>query len=287
MYFPRSPQAHLLLGSGLLVFALALGVHHAVLLLDLQERGLPLAAEVPLLEERLESLQAQLAYSEEQQTQNDGSLEERLKAFVLPEGIDQDRIVHLFEVLTESLRKSSQLRSFSGLEIGTGADHALSEGTAIRAPVSFHATVTEEGAVSLLSLLELAGSLTVGDVLTPDELSVLTERLDREESTALVGLEQFLQGDLLSDARDPNASEDKVLRSTPSEQFMTLFRGTLHSSALARSRATLRDMGTTLRSEKLWPLPFLTIDSVELKDVGGDWFDFSATISAYASGASF
>ncbi len=272
--------AALLVVSGFLVSA------HLRFLTQVREGTLPLASEVPPLEQRLALLHQQLELTDLQASLQSGSPEEKLHAYVLPEKTDLARLLGFFDVTRALLERGKMARAFSAIEIGDavpveGSGEADGKATLLRQAVTFHATLSPEGTQRLLDTLALTGLLTVGDTLTQEETDRLFLLTESENYAGIVAVEKFLGTDLASYAREPRPAEDQLLKAFSSERFLQEFRSLLSQTRLKSAREILGgDSGAAYDKAKVWPVQLLTQDRVSVETLPDGWNTVSVTLGA-------
>jgi hypothetical protein len=280
----RVPIAFLLAGGVLAIgVSAALLRAHALQLASVQNEALPIAAQIPLLERRLQLLGEQVDVAELHTATEVGSKEEEVRAYVLPDSIDLTRALALLEGAGDELHRRGTLRSMSKVEPGEIAEITLADGKTVRTQsLAVTVTVNDEGLRSLLSLLELSGYLTVSDALRDEELKLLFERTEAENPAGIVTLEQFLATDLLSYAHDPRGYDEKLLRSFPSETFASALKSIVGSSLLQEAKSLFQDSLFTA-TKKFWPLPFVTVQKVILGPAqSGGFQEATLSLAVYA-----
>lgn len=275
------PGVTLPLSLSLLTVASALVFTHAVTIRQVKEVGLPAAVELPQMERRLMLLRDQVEAAELQEVLGGGSAQEKLRAYVIPQSMDLERLLATFDILRDSLVRDGSLSSMSAIDVGAPAD----AGELKAVPVRFDAEVTKEGMDKLLLLLRLSGLLTVSDALSAQQLSSLINLTEEENPAALTVIEQFLSTDLLRYAREPASYEKQVLRSLTSPAFERQFRSILSQSLLAKARYLLGgELGGILTDHNLWPGQILSTRHVEVQPLDGGWYRVSLTLEAYVRG---
>jgi len=126
-------------------------------------------------------------------------------------------------------------------------------------------SVSDEGLKTVMLLVRLAGLLTVGDALTPDEIALLVDRTEKENPSGIIALEQFLSADLLRYSENPKAYEEQVKRSFGNTTFVNAFDNVLRTSLLRDVREILQsDMGEILQNYRLWPMQMMTVQGVSI-----------------------
>jgi hypothetical protein len=237
-------------------------VDYARAVSDAGEVSVPLVSELPVLERRLRALTEQVEMAELHAALRQGSQAERIGVYVLPREPDFDRLLGIFDVLGEGLRKKGVLQSLTQIKVGD----VVQEGRGEVRPVHLSFTAHDDGLKTFLTFVQLAGLLTVGDALSEEERSILLQRTEEENPAGVVALEQFFSTDLLQYAQDSLSYEEQVLRSFSSATFLSAFRSILQSSALREARLFFdSDLGKVLETHNLWPFPFVAIDTIRVE----------------------
>jgi hypothetical protein len=267
-------------GAAMLATSAMLLTAHLSALGTARDAVLPLAAEIPPLEHRLDILKKQLELTDVQASLQSGSASEKLAAYVLPQKPNADRLVAFFDVTGVLLQRQNMLKSFSSVTVGKPVTDA--EGFT-RRPVTVEAVLTHKGTETMLKTLDLSGLLTVGDTLTEEEWMSLFTLTEAENYAGIVAVEQFLSADLAAYARDPRPAEDRLLKTFSSERFLQQFRAILGKTRLQTARDVLGgDAGEAYALQKVWPVQFLVVDGVSTEDRGDGWEKVSLRLSAYS-----
>ncbi len=263
---------------------------HIDALHDVRGTILPVAAELPPLEQRLQILRKQVELSQLQSELRSGTAEEKLRAYVLPQGSDLTRLVAFFDVMHGALSKRKVLQSFSGVSVADPLPFTLPlarVSSGIRSEplqaqrISFTATVNAQGLSQLQSLLQVSGLITVGDALSSEDIQKLFAITEAQNYSGIVPVEQFLSADLLEYIRDPTVSDRRLTQAFPSEDFLRQFHDLLNSSGLSAVRDALSGgFADELDKQKLWPLPFLILQSIGVVEKKVEWIQ--VTVSADA-----
>ncbi len=243
---------------------------HANSMTELREQGLPLAAELPQLERRLNLLTAEVQLSEVQKELRNGSQEERLNVFVFPDTLQRERVIGYMDAVRNVLESRKLARGANRVTIG-----ALEAGDSDiqRAPVQATFTVSTQGVSSLITMLRLSGLLTVSDALPSSALQDLLRPLEATHPADIVALEQFLATDLRAYAEQPRVYEDRLLNVVGAEGFRDVFHTVYKSSLLPEAQQFLQgDTGKELAQKGLWPSPFLLLKNFSMNPVGDGGF---------------
>ncbi|MSR86807.1 hypothetical protein EXS70_01390 [Candidatus Peribacteria bacterium] len=274
-------------GSMLLALSVMMLQGHFQALKDIREYGLPLAAEIPPLERRNTLLGQQMELSTLEASLRTDSTSEKLHVYVLPEADDLKRPLAFLETASTFLQKRSLLRSMSEIEVGDPTDVALPdplENLQSRT-LHFSAVLRPEGRADLLSILKLSGMLTVGDILSPENIKTLFSLTETQNYAGIVPVEQFLSADVLSYAQDPTLYDQRLSQALSSEEFLKSFKSLLQASGLPHVREFLTgDLGRTLVAQKLWPVQFMTVEKESLRDRGDGWVEVDLELKAYSRG---
>ncbi len=258
---------------------------------DVNEYALPLAAEIPPLEHRASLLTRQNELSTLEASLRTGSAQEKLNVFVLPEGDDLSRLLAFVESARTFLERKKLLQSMSAIDVTdavneTGTIVKKEDGTPVTLrsrTLRFTATVRPEGRTQLFSILNLSGMLTVGDVLSPENIRTLFRLTESENYAGIVPVERFLSSDLLSYVQDPKLTDERLSQALASEEFLSSFKGLLQSSQLPEVREFLTgDLGRTLVAQKLWPVQFMTVEKESLEEMPEGWEKVEVTVKAYS-----
>jgi hypothetical protein len=259
-------------GVGMLAISGSLLSTHASAVLSVREVSLPIVAQLPNMERRLATLSDQVEMAELNAAMRTGSLQERVNVFVLPEDIDFDRLLLTFDIVSQELAAEGIFTAITDVSI-TDPVASSEEGLDTRS-VSLKFAAHERGVGAFLSLLRMAGLLTVGDTLSDEERRLLLVKTEEENPAGVVAIEQFLTLDLLEYAREPKTYEAQLLRSFSSPSFIKTLEDMLQSPLMRDVRRMLGgNIGKTLESYSLWPLPFMTLQDVRIQAGNApDWY---------------
>lgn len=266
-------------GSFLLALSVVLLRGHFQMLKDIREFALPLAAEIPALERRAALLSRQMELGALEDDLSGNSAEEKLRIYVLPQGDDVTRLLGYFEAARTLLEKQKLLQSMSPIEVG---DPVESDGLRERT-LMFSAILRPEGRGQLLSILRLSGLLTVGDVLSRDDIRTLFTLTENQNYTGIVPVKQFLSADLLGYALDPTVPEARLKQAMSSEEFLSAFQSLLDRSGLSSvTRILTSDLGRTLAGMKLWPVQFMTMEKESVEEKEDGWEEVRLTMKVFS-----
>ena len=282
MSFLRSffgkPQFALPIAGMLLMTGITLVFSHAVVIRQLKDIGLPAAMALPQMQQRLVILRDQVEASELQESMRAHAAQEQLPVYVLPEKLNLERLLALFDVLGDNWRMKGWIRSLSPITVGNPVEVDGHHVT----PVTFEADVTQEGRDLLLLLVRFSGRLTVNDALSGPERSALIDLTEQENPAALTVLEQFLATDLLKYAQESQLHERQVLRSITSSSFEEQFKAIISRSGLAKARYLLGgETGQLLKAHNLWPSQMMGLKNVEISTISGGRYFMKVEVEAY------
>ena len=272
--------AAVLVAAGSLAFSLLLVFGHIRVIHAFRRDVVPAMLRLPEAQKTLHILRDHIEIAEVEQAVRGGSVRESLEAFVLPSESERDRLLALIDVVTDWMRREGLLFSLSPITVGEDrADPAL-DGV-VASPVSFDAQVSEEGRVFLLTFLDLTGLLTVSDALTDEQRGLLFQRIEEENPAAITSLEHFLAADLLRYAREPQPVERILLKSFSREDMDETLQAFTRDSRLQDAQHLLGGgLGKTLEAQNLWPMRFLSVDSVEIADTENGRIAIALRLSA-------
>ena len=280
----RFAQTALLLGVGVGMLSVSgfLISQHVAAILEVREVSLPLVADIPSFERRLATLTNQIEMAELHRATRIGSQEEHVNVFVLPEGIDFDRLLSVFDIFGAELQNQGLLTEISDIAISDPIP-AVDEGLEVRS-LSMNFSAHEEGVQNFLSLIHLAGLLTIGDTLSEDESRLLLQKTEEENPAGIVAIEQFLSTNLLSYTREPKTYEAQLLRSFSSPLFKETLDDTLQSSLLRDARRLLGgEIGVRLKQYSLWPLPLMMVDDIRIHaGRAPSWYTLGVSVHVYS-----
>lgn len=269
-------------------FSMLLLQGHFQTLKDVQEYALPLAAEIPPLEHRVHLLGQQMELSELEASMRTGSADEKLRVYVLPQGDDIKRLLAFLESSRTFLENRKLLKTMSAIDVSETEDVTPADAASGSEPLQyrtlhFSATLRPEGRAQLFDILDLSGMLTVGDVLSPDDIKTLFTLTETQNYAGIVPVEEFLSSDLQSYIADPTIPEARLKQAMSSEEFLTAFRSLLEHSHLPQVRDFLKgDFGRALAAQKLWPVQFMTVERESLEEVSDGWEKIDLVLKAYS-----
>lgn len=276
-------------GGLLLSFSVILLRWHFQVLKDVREYALPLAAEIPPLERQAALLNRQMELGALEADLDGNSAEEKLRVYVLPKEEDLTRLLAYFESARTFLENRKLLQSMSAIEIGdlrdsdTAKEKDLSHGPLRERTLHMSIVLRPEGRQQLLSILELSGLLTVGDVLSREDIRTLFELTESQNYAGIVPVKQFLSSDLLAYVVDPTAPEARLKQAMSSEEFLSAFQSLLKRSGLSRIQEILTsDLGRMLAVQKLWPIQFLMVGKESVEELADGWEEVDLTMNVYS-----
>lgn len=277
-----SPSRAVAFAGVFLTLSGVLLAEHAMVIRQVRDDGLPAYVTIPALERRLAVLTEQVEVSELQRSLAQGSAEEMIRSFVLPEKPDIDRVLGLIELMRDQLEEAKMLRAMSPVHVGGDAETG-GVSSVLASPVSFHAELTEEGWGQVRLLFQLSGLVTVGDALRSDELQRLLDATEQENPAGIAGVEHFLSTPLLRYVREPRSFEEEVRRSFSSPVFEETFADLLQHSLLSDARRFFTGpLGQEVIRRKFWPMRFLTLERVSIEPKEGGWSRIGIEMQAYS-----
>ena len=275
-------------GSLLLGLSVLLLQSHFKALKDVREYALPLAAEIPPLERRVSLLSQQMELSALEASLRTDSAEEKLHVYVLPQNDNLKRLLAFLESSRTFLEHRKLLKDMSPISVGEPEDAVAADAKTGSLPLQartmhFSATLKPEGRAQLLDILNLSGLLTVGDVLSPDDIKTLFSLTESQNYAGIVPVEQFLSTDLQSYVNDPTIPEARLKQAMSSEEFLSAFHSLLDRSSLPKIQEFLKgDLGRMLATQKLWPVQFMTVEKESLEELPDGWERVEVTVKAYS-----
>ncbi|MDA0375816.1 MAG: hypothetical protein O3A80_00705 [bacterium] len=250
-------------GSCMMVITGALLYAHIHTIIQVRDISVPIVGQLPQMERRLAALTQQMELTELYSVTRMGSQQEKIEVYALPEETNVSRIVATFEVIRDVLTRDGLLAEMSDLSI---SEPLKSEDGSMSRTVSVEFAAHEDGLKTIMLLVQLSGLLTIGDVLTAQEIDLLVDRIEQENPSGIVALEQFLSADLLRYAENPKTYEEQLRRSFSSATFLNLFENVLRTSLLREVKNLLHsDLGEILSGYKLWPLQLMVVEEVSMK----------------------
>lgn len=269
-------------GAGLMVLSAFLILAHIKTIIEVRDVSIPIVGQIPMLERRLRALTDQIELTQLHGALRIGSQEEKVEVYALPKETDVSRLIATFEIMREALARDGVLSDMSEITMGDEIEH--DDGSSSQS-LSVEFTVHDDGMQTILLMVRLAGLLTVGDVLTTEEIALLVDRVEQENPSGIIALEQFLSADLLRYSEDPKAYEEQLKRSFGSTTFGNALENVLRVSLLRDVRKILQsDLGEVLQSYKLWPMQIMSLQKVSvLPGNAPKWQRLGLTVQVYSS----
>jgi hypothetical protein len=250
-------------GSGFMVITGILMYAHIQTIIQVRDVSVPIVGQLPQMERRLAALTQQIELTELHAVTRIGSQQEKVEVYALPDETNISRIVATFEVIRDVLTRDGLLSEMSDLDISEATKR---EDGSVSRTISVEFAAHEDGLRTIMLLVKLSGLLTVGDVLTQQEIALLVDRIEQENPSGIVALEQFLTADLLRYAKNPKTYEEQLKRSFSSTTFLNLFENVLRTSLLREVKILLQsDLGEILNGYKLWPMQLMLVEEVSMK----------------------
>lgn len=268
-------------GGVLMVVSSMLMVAHVATIIEVRDVSVPIVGQLPQLERKRDVLKEQVELTELHSATTLGSTQEKIEVYALPERTDVSRLIATFEILRDVLERDALLSSMSDIQIsepGEGVDGATVQ------RVSTKIVAHEDGVRTVLSLVRLAGFMTVGDALTEQEVALLIDRVEQENPSGIVALEQFLSADLISYAKDPKAYEQQLKRSFSSTAFFNALENVVRTSLLHDAKLLLHsDLGEALQTYKLWPMQIMVVEDISFEHgTAPKWYTLSLTLQVFS-----
>lgn len=249
-------------GAGLMVLSAFLILAHVKTIIEVRDISIPIVGQLPMLERRLRALTEQIELTQLHAATRVGSQQEKVEVYALPEETDVSRLIATFEIIREVLARDGVLSSMSEITMDEEVEH---EDGSRSQSLSVEFAVHDDGMQKILLVVRLAGLLTVGDVLTQEEIALLVDRVEQENPSGIIALEQFLSADLLKYSEDPKSYEEQLKRSFSSTTFANALENVLRVSLLRDVRKILQsDLGEILQGYKLWPMQIMALQKVTI-----------------------
>lgn len=247
-------------------------VGHIHTLTEVREKSVPLVAQLPSLERKLTVLEQQMELTELEGATRMASAQEKIDVYALPEETDVSRLVALFEVVRDVLERNGYLASMHTLQVS-------SDGSEVSTTFIVH----EQGMKTINLLVHTSGLLTLGDVLSPEDLAPLLARIEEENPAGLIALEQFLAADILRYAQDPKTYEEQLKKSFTSTTLLSTFDTIVQTSVLHDIKTFLRGgIAEALQRSKLWPLQMMAVKEVSLSPGRAPkWYKIGLTLEVF------
>lgn len=277
----QHPLALFASACGLTAVSSMLMLAHIHTIITVRDVSVPIVGQLPQLERKLSALTEQMELSELHEATRVGSQQEKVEVYALPKKTDLSRLIATFEVIRDVLARDGLLASMSELSIG---DLEVREDGSTARTLSSEFAIHEDGMATLMLLVRLSGLMTVGDVLTEEEIALLIDRIEQENPSGIVALEQFLAADIMKYAENPKAYEEQLKRSFSSTMFMNAFENVLRTSLLRNVKQVLHsDMGEILQSYKLWPMQMMAVEEVSLQPGASPrWYRLGLTLLVFS-----
>jgi|GEM_PF-1514782 len=276
----------MLVSASCLLLTLSAGMllHHADAIRDARDEALPLASQLPPLERHLSVLKQEVEMAEITSQLRSGSQVERLHMYVLPREPDTVRFLAFLDVLQDALQKRKMLRSMTPIVMSDAQQTQFAGQELVGRTATFSAIVNQEGMNTLLSLERLTGLLTVADTLSTDQKKQLFDLIDQRNPAYIIPVEQILNADLMTYARDPRSYDDRLTKAVP-EEALSVLQKALSSPLLSEAKHLLGgEMGSLLLAQKLWPLPFSTVDTMEIEPLPEGLMRLELSLWIYGTG---
>lgn len=254
-----------ILGVLLIILSCFLLFAHIRSLAIKKNTALSVGLALPALRTQVTLLKATVEAEKVTGTDMLAALEQQSAVTIFPQDQSTARFARTVPVLISAIDAGRQQLVFDQLQFAP-------------TPVTFDSHVERTATVSLrgslrdvsqfLSLLELQGTLTIADVLGPKVSADFLRQVEKNSPASLAAASSFLLMDILRYSLDPQAAEKTVLQdmdTTTAADVHTL----LLSGGLSTVRSMLSPVASKIKTERVWPLPLASIDSVSEKN--GAW----------------
>ncbi len=185
--------------------------------------------------------------------------EEQASVYVLPDSRAAGRTVASFQTiagaLRDTLKTEGSIRTMTFDDSSVGHSDYKTIGAHLQMSGDFRYVST------FLSILSFSGKMMIRDVLSDDAVAAFLKQINASAPLSLKAAEDFLYTDLLEYAANPDQVEQRMLQDLPTETQPDV-RSFVLSSGLASVRTSLTEIAPALRNRNVWPLPFVTVDSL-------------------------
>jgi hypothetical protein len=274
------PLALLPVSAMLIAVSVQLLSAHAEAVSAMRRTGLPAAVGLRQIETRAAIVREQNEVAGLQASLRSGTEQEILRISVLPDAPAPDRLLATFDVVFSQMHSAALLPEFPVITVGEPVEHSGEAGKWVVHPLSFSLTATEEGMQDLFTFLQMAGMLTISDLLSPAEIHRLLTLTEQHNPAAITALEQFLSVDVLRFAETPRPYQDQLFGSLSSPLFAEELTAMLDVPARRNGLAQLRKLAPVLRARNLWPVRFLSIAHVRMEQTDAPWWTADLTVEA-------
>lgn len=256
-------------------------VAHISVIMNIRDFSVPVVGQLPQLERRLHALTEQAELTELHAAVRTGSQSEKVAMFALPSEMDMTRFIATFEVISDVFKRDGVLASMDEIEVSEPEQ----EDDATVRTVTTELVLRDDGLKNLLLLIQISGLLTVGDLLTEEESTLLVDRIEQENPSGIVALEQFLSADLLQYAKNPKTYEEQLKRSFTSTVLLNALENVLRTSLLYDVKHLLRsEVGEILDGYKLWPMQSMAVREIALEPgTEPNWFTVNLTLDVFSA----
>jgi hypothetical protein len=244
-----------------IVFASNLALDHMKAMTTALSLSTPLVQEIPSLEKKALLLQEQVELSELTSAIQPNVLREYVYAYVLPQEVDIDRTLSFLDIIREHFTALGVLQDMSSVEFG---QKEITNDDVSFVPIIFSLSLQKEAVAQIVSLFDMAGVITIADLFSHEELQAIVDPLEAKNSAGITHLEKFVSTDLRTYVSDKKATVAALRRAYGGEE-LTQFLQTIDQSNEMKKvqRAFSNNFASVLQEHALWPLPLLTIDSLQ------------------------
>lgn len=263
---PIGTSVRWFLNVSLGLIACTLVYNHMEVITSTQDSTVPSLASVQQLEQVREVLEQQAELAELQVALESDYTEEQVFAFVLPDELDTDRIVALFDAM-------QQYFTYHGLAASETTElfidkHAAEPSITLEVPL-------HSSAVAIWTqLVELSGIVTVHDALSAQDRLALLRYTELHNPAALPDIEAFFSLPLLEYGSDADLHIRRLMRSFNDDVFTELIELAILSPHMQGANTLFSgSLGELFTQNSLWPMPFMQLHELTLtKGSAENWY---------------
>lgn len=242
---------------GILCAVLACGIliAHADRFRSKREQALSIGMQLPEMESSVALLKANVEAETLFFENGLASREELADIYILPQTSPVPRFVSSVNAIARSLSAVDMPLMIERVTVDPSP-------VTIDGVKSYRAHLTLRGSFQTVSRFfgaySFSGDMMVRDVLPSDTETTLLRAIESIAPLTLRASEEFLYTDLLEYVSNPDATEQRMLADVPLETASEL-RSMLLLAGLAHARSSLADIAKSLQSQRVWPLPLVSI----------------------------
>ncbi|OGJ55121.1 hypothetical protein A3D11_03555 [Candidatus Peribacteria bacterium RIFCSPHIGHO2_02_FULL_49_16] len=281
------PIALYMSGCIFLLLSAFLLLEHVIVVQQVASLQLPVLADIPVLQQQARILEDQIRVAEMQSFLLGNAEEELVRMYVIPNQADYHRILGFFSVLEQWIQEHSSMKDTVSLHIGEPHDIPvpLSDGsTEILSvhPLTVTIETSQEMVDDISHLIQLAGFLSVGDILREKELLKLLIMTEEENPSGIVTMEHFFGADLLEYSQNPHSFEEQIRRSFVSEALLATFAHMLKTSLEPIHLLLAGRAGQLLESSDMWPSRLFVMQSIASRMLPNERIRLHMKLEAYS-----